>query len=100
MLPVASVVGTAALAGAAASTVVAVPVALALAFLASSPAHAVLLARAGQDLTRYGQHWSHVAWAYRSDAGPWRVVHLLNVCGSSRSVLMRQGLGEFFLDDV
>lgn len=66
----------------------------------ASGVRAVLLARAGQDLTRYGQHWSHVAWAYRSDAGPWRVVHLLNVCGSSRSVLMRQGLGEFFLDDL
>lgn len=60
----------------------------------------VLLARAGQDLTRYGQHWSHVAWAYRTQEGQWRVVHKLNECGSDRSVLMRQGLGEFFLDDL
>ncbi|MBK6615309.1 DUF2145 domain-containing protein [Ottowia sp.] len=59
----------------------------------------VLLARAGQDLTKYGQHWSHVGWAYRGAEGPWRVVHKLNECGTDRSVLMRQGLGEFFLDD-
>ena len=60
----------------------------------------VLLARAGQDLTKYGQHWSHVGWAYRTPEGPWRVVHKLNTCGTDRSVLMRQGLGEFFLDDL
>ena len=60
----------------------------------------VLLARAGQDLTKYGQHWSHVGWAYRTPEGAWRVVHKLNTCGTDRSVLMRQGLGEFFLDDL
>ena len=60
----------------------------------------VLLARAGQDLTKYGQHWSHVGWAYRSPEGPWRVVHKLNECGTERSTIMRQGLGEFFLDDL
>lgn len=60
----------------------------------------VLLARAGQDLTRYGQHWSHVGWAYKTPEGPWRVVHKLNQCGTDSSVLMRQGLGEFFLDDL
>ena len=60
----------------------------------------VLLARAGQDLTRYGQQWSHVGWAYRTPQGAWRVVHKLNHCGSDQSVVMRQGLGEFFLDDL
>ncbi len=60
----------------------------------------VLLARAGQDLTRYGQHYSHVGWAYRNAEGQWRVVHKLNECGSDRSVLMRQGLGDFVLDDL
>ena len=60
----------------------------------------VLLARAGQDLTRYGQHWSHVAWAYRTPEGPWRVVHKLNECGTDQSIITRQGLGEFFLDDL
>ena len=60
----------------------------------------VLLARAGQDLTKYGQTWSHVGWAYRTAGGDWRVVHKLNHCGSDQSVVMRQGLGEFFLDDL
>ena len=60
----------------------------------------VLLARAGQDLTRYSQHWSHVAWAYRTPEGPWRVVHKLNECGTDQSIVTRQGLGEFFLDDL
>mgnify|MGYP003598817404 FL=1 len=60
----------------------------------------VRLARAGQDLTRYGQHWSHVAWAYRTPEGPWRVVHKLNECGTDQSIITRQGLGEFFLDDL
>ena len=60
----------------------------------------VLLARAGQDLTQYGQTWSHVGWAYRTPQGAWRVVHKLNQCGSDRSMVTRQGLGEFFLDDL
>ncbi|MDO5690928.1 MAG: DUF2145 domain-containing protein [Pseudomonadota bacterium] len=60
----------------------------------------VLLARAGQDLSKYGQHFSHVGWAYKTPEGPWRVVHKLNECGSDQSIISRQGLGEFFLDDL
>ena len=30
----------------------------------------------------------------------WRVVHKLNQCGATRASLYRQGLGEFFLDDL
>lgn len=59
----------------------------------------VLVARAGQDLRRWDQHWSHVGWAYRNPEGLWRVVHKLNQCGTRHAVLMRQGLGEFLLDD-
>jgi len=62
-------------------------------------AQVVILARAGQDLGRYGVRWSHMAFAYRDAKGePWRVVHKLNTCGSAASSLYRQGLGEFFLD--
>ena len=60
----------------------------------------VLLARAGQDLSKYSQTWSHVGWAYRTPEGPWRVVHKLNECGTDQSIITRQGLGEFFLDDL
>lgn len=70
--------------------------------LDASGAEVVLLARAGQDLSKYGLRWSHVGLAYKetSDTGVrWQVVHKLNQCGSARADLWRQGLGEFFLDD-
>ncbi|WP_420472672.1 DUF2145 domain-containing protein [Noviherbaspirillum sp. ST9] len=64
----------------------------------------VVLARAGQDLTKYGVHYSHVGLAYRQPDGKgghvWRVVHKLNHCGTAESAIYRQGLGEFFLDDL
>jgi hypothetical protein len=66
--------------------------------LDSSGAQVVLLARAGQDLSRYQLRWSHIGWAYK-DGAVWRVAHKLNQCGSARGDLYRQGLAEFFLDD-
>ncbi|MEN9631474.1 MAG: hypothetical protein RJA10_4702 [Pseudomonadota bacterium] len=71
--------------------------------LDASGARVVVLARAGQDLSRYGLRWSHLGWAYRDEQGGrpvWRVVHKLNHCGSREGALYRQGLGEFFLDDL
>jgi hypothetical protein len=66
-----------------------------------SGASVVVLARAGQNLGEYGLRYSHLGFAYRAAAGqPWRVVHKLNRCGTSESALYRQGLGEFFLDDL
>ena len=63
-------------------------------------ARAVLLARAGQNLGKYGLRWSHLGIAYKTEAGAWRVVHKLNQCGTALAGLYRQGLGEFFLDDL
>ena len=64
-------------------------------------ANVVVLARAGQNLSEYGLRYSHLGFAYRESPGkPWRVVHKLNECGSARASLYRQGLGEFFLDDL
>jgi len=71
--------------------------------LEASGAQVVVLARAGQDLGRYGLRWSHLGFAYRDASqtpAPWRVVHKLNACGSERGDLYRQGLGEFFMDDL
>ena len=68
--------------------------------LDDSGARVVLLARAGQDLSAYGLRYSHLGWAYRTAEGPWRVAHKLNDCGTARGYLYRQGLGEFFLDDL
>ena len=70
--------------------------------LDASGAEVVLLARAGQDLSKYGLRWSHLGLAYKetTDTGTrWRIVHKLNQCGSARADLYRQGLAEFFLDD-
>ena len=69
--------------------------------LDATGAQVVVLARAGQDLSKYGLAWSHFGFAYREGDGPrshWRVVHKLNQCGTANSALYRQGLGEFFLD--
>lgn len=67
--------------------------------LDESGAQVVVLARAGQDLSKYRLRWSHLGLAYK-DGQAWRVVHKLNHCGSAVAALYRQGLGEFFLDDL
>lgn len=70
--------------------------------LDASGQRVVVLARAGQDLGKYGLRYSHLGFAYRQpDAGGghvWRVIHKLNSCGTAESSIYRQGLGEFFLD--
>lgn len=77
--------------------------------LDATGAQVVVLARAGQDLGRYGLRWSHLGFAYREGNGwreggqgpaVWRVVHKLNHCGTAHAALYRQGLGEFFMDDL
>jgi hypothetical protein len=67
--------------------------------LDASGARVVLLARAGQDLSKYGLRYSHMGLAYKTEAGSWRVVHKLNQCSTAVAAIYRQGLGEFFLDD-
>lgn len=60
-----------------------------------------LVARVGQDLSEYGLRYSHMAFVARGSAGePWRISHLLNDCGQATSALWREGLGNFFLDDM
>lgn len=68
--------------------------------LDASGARVALLGRQGQDLGRYGVQYSHMGWAYQAPTGQWRVLHKLNDCGTARSHVYRQGLGEFFLDDL
>lgn len=60
----------------------------------------VVLARAGQDLSRYNLQYSHLGFAYRTPQGAWRVVHKLNHCGTAEAGIYREGLAEFFLDDL
>src|SRR5206468_3296338 len=71
--------------------------------LTESRADVVVIARAGQNLSEYGVRYSHLGFAYREGDGSgavWRVVHKLNECGTAHASLYRQGLGEFFLDDL
>jgi hypothetical protein len=67
--------------------------------LDQSGAQVVVLARRGQNLSEYGLRYSHLGLAYR-DGNGWRVVHKLNQCGTATAAVYRQGLGEFFLDDL
>jgi hypothetical protein len=64
-----------------------------------SGAQVVVLARMGQDLSEYNLRYSHLGLAYR-DGDKWRIVHKLNQCGTAHAAVYRQGLGEFFLDDL
>jgi hypothetical protein len=66
--------------------------------LDASGTQVAILARAGQDLSKYGLQWSHLGFVYR-DGSVWRVLHKLNQCGTDHASLYRQGLGEFFLDN-
>jgi hypothetical protein len=83
--------------------------------LDASGADVVLLARAGQNLDKYGLRYSHLGFAYRETLPPtdaasaagqpaqatrsiWRIAHKLNTCGTAEAAVYRQGLGEFFLD--
>jgi hypothetical protein len=69
--------------------------------LDASGAQVAVIARAGQDLSQYGLRYSHAALAWRDHpAGRWVVMHLLNECGSDRSALYNDGLGNFFLSDL
>ena len=79
-----------------------------LAALDASGQQVVVLARAGQDLSKYGLYYSHLGFAYRQpqaspDGKPghvWRVLHKLNQCGTADASVYRQGLGDFFLENL
>ncbi len=72
-----------------------------LAALDKSGAQVALIARVGQDLSKYGLRYSHMGYAWRDHPqGRWLVVHELNQCGTAKSALFDEGLGNFFLDDM
>jgi hypothetical protein len=68
--------------------------------LNASGSDVALVARQGQDLSRYKLKYSHAGLAYRPAADqPWRIYELLNDCGSADSALWVDGLANFFVDD-
>ena len=69
--------------------------------LDESGARVALIARVGQDLSKYHLTYSHVAFVWRPVPGrPWSVVHELNQCGTAQSALFDEGLGNLFLDNM
>jgi hypothetical protein len=69
--------------------------------LDQSGASVALIARVGQDLSKYKLKYSHIGFAWRDHPqGKWLVVHELNQCGTAQSSLYNEGLGNFFLDDM
>jgi hypothetical protein len=69
--------------------------------LEQSGASVAMITRVGQDLSQYGQRYSHMAWVWRDHPkGRWTVVHELNQCGTASSAIYDQGLANFFLDDL
>lgn len=72
-----------------------------VALLDGTGVRVALVARVGQDLSRYKLRYSHFAFAVRDHAeGRWSVVHSLNHCGTAKAGLYVQGMGNFFADDV
>jgi len=60
-----------------------------------------LIARVGQDLSKYNLRFSHLGFVVRDHPdGKWTVVHDLNQCGTAVSQLYVQGMGNFFSDDL
>lgn len=68
--------------------------------LDASGATLVLLARVGQDLSKYGLRYSHLGFAQKQTDGRWLISHQLNRCGTAESGIYREGLANFFLDDM
>lgn len=69
-------------------------------YLVSQGTQTAIIARVGQDLAKYGLRYSHLGLVYQDKPGHFTVLHELNECGSARSGLYKEGLGNFFLDDV
>lgn len=69
--------------------------------LDNSGAQVALVARVGQDLSKYKLRFSHLGFVVRDHPdGKWSVVHDLNLCGTNVSQLYVQGVGNFFSDDL
>lgn len=65
--------------------------------LEASGAEVVLLARIGQDLSKYGLRFSHMAFVWRDHpTRRWTAIHMLNECGTANSDLHDEGLANFF----
>lgn len=67
--------------------------------LDQSGAELAVIARIGQDLSKYHLQYSHLGIVRKLEDGRWIVMHELNQCGTARSDLYNEGLANFFMDD-
>lgn len=69
--------------------------------LEASGSSVAIVARVGQDLSKYKLRFSHLGFVVRDHPeGRWTVLHDLNQCGTDQAALYVQGLGNFFADDL
>ena len=66
--------------------------------LDASQAEVAIIARVGQDLSKYHLRYSHLGLVRHAADGRWLVLHELNQCGTAESNLFDEGLGNFFMD--
>jgi hypothetical protein len=60
----------------------------------------LLIARVGQDLSKYGLYYSHMGFLVKDHPkGRWSIVHKLNECGTATSAIFDEGLTNFFSDN-
>jgi len=57
----------------------------------------LIIARSGQNLSKYGLNYSHLGFLVRSGDN-WQVIHLLNGCNTNTSNLYQEGLVNFIAD--
>ena len=67
--------------------------------LDASQVEVAIIARVGQDLSKYHLRYSHLGLVRRVANGRWQVLHELNQCGTAESNLFEEGLGNFFMDN-
>jgi len=58
-----------------------------------------IIARVGSDSSKYGIKYTHMGFLVKNGEN-WEVMHLLNSCGTSNSHLYKQGLLNFYIDDL
>ena len=68
--------------------------------LDETQANVAIIARVGQELSKYNLRYSHLGLIEHMPDGTWSVMHELNQCGTANSELFREGLGNFFMDDM
>lgn len=68
-------------------------------FADASSDEVMLIARVGQDLSKYGLYFSHMGFLVKDHPkGKWLIVHKLNDCGTAHSAIFDEGLLNFFSD--